>query len=125
MASLESRVVFVGDRPSRLNKNKKVAFVGAKCYNRLVSWISTIQPKDFILINSHTNSMLSLIKNYYLEGYKIVALGNLAATRLCTLGVPHHKLPHPSGLNRKLNNKQYVISALKAAKHYINSGEDL
>lgn len=49
----------------------------------------------------------------------IVALGNKASEAL--KDIPHFKLPHPPGLNRQINNKEYIKSKLKAYKMYIKS----
>ena len=52
-----------------------------------------------------------------------VALGNEASAALTALKVPHFKLPHPSGLNRKLNDKAYVDRVLRDCATYIRSLE--
>jgi len=52
-------------------------------------------------------------------GYeKVIALGNIASEALTKIGVKHFKLPHPSGLNRKLNDKNYINKVLKECKEY-------
>ena len=40
--------------------------------------------------------------------------------KLSKIGVEHFKLPHPSGLNRKLNDKKYVNKVLKECYEYCN-----
>ena len=53
------------------------------------------------------------------KGYeKVIALGNVASEALTKINVDHFKLPHPSGLNRKLNDKKYVTQLLKECKEY-------
>lgn len=53
------------------------------------------------------------------KGYKkVIALGNVASEALIKINVDHFKLPHPSGLNRKLNDKKYVTRVLKECKEY-------
>jgi hypothetical protein len=54
------------------------------------------------------------------EGYdKVVALGNFPSRALDMISISHFKLPHPSGLNRLLNNKQYELGELDACAKYI------
>jgi|TARA_A100001388_G_C28769974_1_gene503210 hypothetical protein len=59
--------------------------------------------------------------NKLTNGYdKVIALGNVASEALSKIGVEHFKLPHPSGLNRKLNDKKYVNKVLKECYEYCN-----
>lgn len=57
---------------------------------------------------------------------KIVALGEFVSMQLRDAKIIHYKMPHPSPLNRQLNDKEYErtqISGLKAylhAKHTYN-----
>jgi len=44
---------------------------------------------------------------------KIVALGKTAAKALTLLHLEFYEMPHPSGCNRKLNNKEYVAEKIK------------
>ena len=39
---------------------------------------------------------------------KIVALGNVASNALNKIDLKHFKMPHPSGLNRQLNDKEFI-----------------
>lgn len=111
-------ILFVGDAPSRYNKNPEIAFVGAKCEKRLMGWIS------YLTNSSHgTYEIINRIdKKFYLaieEADVVIALGNKASTAL--KNVAHFKLPHPSGLNRQINNKEYIKKQLNDCKKYINS----
>ena len=51
---------------------------------------------------------------------KVLALGNFPSSALDKINVSHYKLPHPSGLNRKLNDKHYELSMLKDLRNYLN-----
>jgi uracil-DNA glycosylase len=51
---------------------------------------------------------------------KIVALGKTAAKALNKLGVEFYEMPHPSGLNRKLNDKVFMEQKLKGLREYIS-----
>lgn len=50
---------------------------------------------------------------------KILALGTKASDVLNLMGIDHFRLPHPSGLNRKLNNKRYVEHTLSECREYL------
>jgi len=113
------KVVFVGESPSKLNKDPDVPFVGARCYPRLMDWISYLQPDEFVFRNSHTQEELNNINSLSLAGWKVVALGNLAHKRLLKLGIQHFHMDHPSGLNRKLNDKNYIDKRLQQCYDWI------
>jgi Uracil DNA glycosylase superfamily len=53
---------------------------------------------------------------------KIISLGTMASWGLDKIDMPHFELPHPSGLNHKLNDKQFVEERLKACSHWIYEG---
>lgn len=112
-------VVFVGDKPSRLNKDPNVAFVGAKCYPRLLKWLNYMDVENPTLLNSHTLELMVRIIQAEVHGYKIVALGNTTSKRLRKAGVKHYKMDHPSGLNRKLNDKQYELDMLNKCREWL------
>lgn len=51
---------------------------------------------------------------------KLVALGKTAEKALTLLRLDYYAMPHPSGLNRKLNNKEYVAEKIKGLQDYLN-----
>jgi len=54
------------------------------------------------------------------EGHeKVIAFGNFPSNVLNKINVSHFMLPHPSGLNRKLNDKTYELEQLAKCKEYI------
>lgn len=63
---------------------------------------------DFPLLTSHCSSY-----------DRVVALGNFASKCLRKADVDHFKLPHPSGLNRLLNNPEFELLQLHNCKEYI------
>lgn len=122
------KVVFVGDKPSKLNINCNVPFVGAKCFKRVLDWIKIIAPDFYVCynVNQHwglDKRALNDIIDLHEAGFKVVALGLKAHTALDERGVPHYELPHPSGLNVKLNNREYVDTCLNNAKSYVRIAE--
>jgi uracil-DNA glycosylase len=52
------------------------------------------------------------------EPDRIIALGKTAEKALTLLHIPHMAMPHPSGLNRKLNDKTYVEQKIKELVEY-------
>lgn len=123
-------ILFVGDKPSKKNKNKKVPFVGTKSYKKLLEWIYRldIDLNDVYVCNrSHMdfNRVAPVINTpaiilEILEEDKVVALGNEASKFLSENNQEHFKLPHPSGLNRKLNDEVYVKEQLKKCREFIS-----
>jgi uracil-DNA glycosylase len=49
---------------------------------------------------------------------RLVALGKTAASVLAKLELEYLEMPHPSGLNRKLNDRQYVEEKIYSLKCY-------
>jgi uracil-DNA glycosylase len=113
-------VLFVGDEPSAKMKKGARAFDGAACQSRLEDWISKLEPGFHALINSGTERELRIIRGLCRNNpFKVIALGQAASSRLAKLNISHFTLPHPSGRNRLLNNKEYVSMKLSEAKLYL------
>ena len=124
-------IVFVGDKPSKKNLDPNVPFVGTKSYRTLLDWILQldVDVSDVVICNSA--DFKKECEGFYLVEKansitcleptdKIIALGNNADKYLKSLGVTYHyKIDHPSGLNRKLNDKKYVKEMLTSCKQYI------
>jgi hypothetical protein len=114
-------VIFVGDSPSERNYSKRVAFAGAGCFSLLVEWIHHINPHYYLCLNSHTSQDLQDIQTLSKAGFKVVALGKEASRRLSVVDIEHYKMPHPSGLNRILNDKEYVAKKLDDCKNWVHN----
>lgn len=120
-----TKVVFVGDKPSKKNLHKDLAFVGTISYKTLMNWITELDCSgNYTMINSHTSLLLDMAEYEWLNGASIVALGNEAAKRLNARGIYFLKLPHPSPRNRKLNDKEFIKTTLRVLKQYLK-GEAL
>lgn len=52
---------------------------------------------------------------------KVIALGSLPSTVLERAGVEHFKLPHPSPLNRLINDASYIEQKLKECKEWLEN----
>jgi uracil-DNA glycosylase len=86
---ISSRVrINVYDKPTENNRPLKAEEIKSGCIN-LKNAIATFQPDV------------------------IVAFGKTAARALTLLGFEHYEMPHPSGLNRQLNDPTYLEEKLK------------
>lgn len=56
-----------------------------------------------------------------MAGWKVIALGLMASRRLDKNEIEHFKMEHPSGRNRKLNNKIYLDNRLKECYNWIRN----
>jgi hypothetical protein len=114
------RVVFVGDRPSRLNYDPETAFVGTPSFTNLCKWIAKMHVTDFVMVNSYSHGdVVNICVQKNSGERKFVALGNKASERLKDMDIEHFKLPHPSPRNRKLNNKKLIDSELRKCYDYL------
>lgn len=117
-------VIFVGDRPSK-RTDPNVPFKGAACEARLMEWIVYVIPEDFTkvqvkILNSESFiDATKILMDVGLYNPKIIALGNKASERLNKMQVSHFKLPHPSGRNRQINDKAYIVNKLDECKKYL------
>ncbi len=126
-------ILFVGDKASKKNKDPNIPFVGTKSYKRLLEWIwrMDLDVTEIILANCHHVKEYGFENYYYVETpnmfidvdeyCKVIALGKNAAKYLKECGIEHHELPHPSGLNRKLNDKEYTAALLERCADFIKN----
>jgi len=118
-------IIFVGDKPSKKNKNIGIPFVGTQSYKRLLDWIwqMDINVTDVHLVNANSSDFSEetiALSQFRFVGSVMVALGNSASKFLDTIEVEHFKLPHPSGRNLKLNDKEWLTTELNKCKRYLN-----
>lgn len=93
----------------------------------LTEWLNLLNLQYVSFINAYDTygkvSISDLKKDELIEkskGYaKVIALGSLASKSLISVGIDHFKLPHPSGLNRQLNNQDFIHSKLNECKEYL------
>ena len=116
------KILLVGDKPSSKNKDPNVAFVGTKSFTTIQQWLKVmgLGNAKIVMINRVDPSFHNLVIQATLGRYKIIALGAEAKKALTHLGVSNFFcLPHPSGRNRKLNNKKYVAEILQQCKSWV------
>jgi uracil-DNA glycosylase len=122
MGTLMLKLLLVGDKPSKKNKDPNVAFVGTASHKRIQEWLNKIltSKAKILMVNRVDPQFHRTLIHATLNQYKIVALGNEAAQALVEYGIVNFfKLPHPSGKNRKLNNKAFVAAELANCKTWI------
>jgi hypothetical protein len=120
-------IIFVGDKPSKQNLSLDTPFVGTQSYKRLLEWIWEMDV-DINLVklcnrqDPGYKKYVALYK-YFGEKVKVVALGKNAAKDLSAdLGEGNfHELPHPSGLNRVINDKSLMKQKLKECREWLHA----
>lgn len=128
------KVVFVGSNPSTSSPNNTPFHPSTKSRKVVDAWVwgtgLDIEPvflnvSDIPIANNKPlkldDSMLSIfaIKVGAHVDAPVVALGATAATALRRVGIHCLCLPHPSGMNRKLNSPEYVEHTIETLKVYI------
>jgi uracil-DNA glycosylase family 4 len=131
-------VLFVGSNPSNAS-TCDVAFHGStKSSKVLTEWIKHIPAGNMVMyINvlnkktennrplkkSEVTSNLEQLKSQLsgIRPTRIVALGKTASTALTLLGQSHLQMPHPSGLNRQLNDQEFVEQKMKELAEYCST----
>lgn len=114
------RTIIVGDEPSPKMKKGAAPFEGAACHSRLLEWIKVMNVGAYTLYNRADLDFKSVLFGKLDKAdVKFIALGNKASVHLTASGIPHFKLPHPSGLNRQINNKKFISQQLELAKKFL------
>lgn len=134
------KILFVGSNPSSSAATQNAFCVSTKSGRILLNWLSMLSlSNDYLFYfcnvsdkSTPSNRPLSIkeIKDNLQElskkieqikPDKIIALGVVSSKALTLLQLPHYKMPHPSGLNRKLNNKSFLKNKIDELKSYITS----
>lgn len=109
-------IIFIGDKPSKKNVDPSIPFVGTQSYKRLLMWIWEMD-LDITNIGMCNKDQ---IPTFYGDQAVYVALGRNAQKVAEQLDLTHYFLPHPSGLNRTINDKALMKQLLKKCKEWIN-----
>ena len=119
-------IIFIGDSPSSRMKPGDPPFKGAACEKRMMQWKRRVVPmryKMMYLRGILTTKTINQCDHTWLELFMMassnimIAFGNNASKAL--KNIPHFKLPHPSGQNRQINDKEFVDKRLYECKKYI------
>lgn len=138
------KILFLGSNPSQKSSSIVPFWNDARSTKVLNEWIKQIGTKSLVEIESiHYLNVANYptpgnrplkdaeikaeldalaFRIYGFNGAnpdKIIALGRTAESALKMLGIEHYPMPHPSGLNRLLNDPQYVAEKLNGLKEYL------
>jgi hypothetical protein len=117
-----SVVAFVGQNPSaKASKN-------GNTFPRLVDWVNKLGLDTYTFMNAYPHPGKCSVSQVNLDNLrkalykfnKVVALGNFAAEALTKAGIHHFKLPHPSPLNRQINDDRFINKCLDECREYLN-----
>ena len=135
----KTRALFIGSNPSQASKGNGAFDSSTGSGRTLHGWIEKAGVNISILHNLANQptpnnraltmkeikgrlSMLKLVLHQH-EGTPVVAVGKTAATALTLLGVSFYEMPHPSGLNRLLNDPEYVAGKINGLRDYLSPHE--
>lgn len=100
-----------GDSPSLKTLYKWLTYLDLP----VVSFTNLYEGYDIDTSKTQGQFIKSISKEYD----KVLALGSIVSNCLRVLDVDHFRLPHPSGLNRQLNDEKFVHDQLEACKNYL------
>ena len=115
------KVIVVGINPAKGSPKIKGAL------SRLSTWMDEIGIKHWSFTNcifspglySYSEVDFEHLSKCVADYDKVIALGGFPSRALTRIGVEHHVLPHPSGLNRNLNDREYEKAQVNMCKEYI------
>jgi hypothetical protein len=113
------KILVVGLNPSRKHGNSPSLKLLFKWFDELgIQYASFINLYEGYEINGSA-CQIEFIRDISKEYDRVLALGQTVSDHLSRVDVHHYSLPHPSGLNRLLNDKKYVHDQLEACKNYL------
>jgi len=133
------KILFVGSNPSQRSNSIEAFWTDTKSYSVLSNWKSNIifsdkttfhyansynlvtpnnRPLKVSEIRAGSSQLMAHLEN--IKPTHIVALGKTAAKALLMIGVDFYEMPHPSPLNRKLNDKSFIEEKIKGLQSYLN-----
>ena len=119
-----NKIIVVGMCPS---SKPTLGYKRNATFNRLEAWMDELGVKHFSFINVFDKThapTLSKVKGKHLieatsDYVNVLALGGFVSEALNRHNVEHFQLPHPSPLNRLLNDKNYEKQVLEQCKEYL------
>lgn len=124
------KVLIVGSNPSQASPDNSAFHPSTKSRKTIDKWFAGI-PADLHFINvsnektennkplnSHQiNPIRTQLESF--KNYKIIAVGKTAENVLKHAQIDHFAMPHPSGRNRKLNDRDYIRNKLAELNKYV------
>lgn len=131
--SKELVILFVGSNPSNSSMTDSAFHGSTKSSQILSGWVAEIKglkvhvnvlnkktdnnrPLKTSEIKANLEQLASNVNG--IKPDRIVALGKTAAKALTLLHLAFYEMPHPSGRNRKLNDKNYEAQKVKGLVEY-------
>jgi hypothetical protein len=116
----ENMILFVGDKPSK-RTDPNIPFKNALCEKRLKAWIASLGCKEgeYKIVNSVSEYIDTIVVLANHSNVPVVALGANASEALKAKHINHYKLPHPSGLNRQINDQKFIVHKLQECKRWL------
>lgn len=121
-------VLFLAQNP-KTESNIEEPLKGTRSWKTFSLWLAVLGDPEGKIMNASQKLGKVTWKDYDSEGLrlaidyygfdKFVALGEYASGLLELMEIRHFKLPHPSGLNRKLNDQQELIRQLNLCRVYL------
>ena len=115
-----NKPLFIGINPTKARHRKGCAL------DRLMNWIEEMDLGIVAFTNlshdPHWNKR-SVDPHFFLpalrEHTKVIALGGLVSNTLSKLNIEHFTLPHPSPLNRQINDPDFIRKKLEECYNYL------
>jgi hypothetical protein len=119
---LTSSILILGVNPSSGKPNKTSATI-----QRLNRWMDFLHVKHYSFTNvihttgKYTQDLVDFeaLRTFTTDANKIIALGPFVSKSLNRAHINHFTLPHPSPLNRQLNDKTFEHECLMKCKAFI------
>jgi len=112
--------IFIGMNPSKARLRKGCALF------RLYEWFDYMDLDVVAFTNlspdpywDKTQVDRSLLYASLRGHGSVVALGGLVSTHLSRLSIEHFTLPHPSPLNRQINDEKFISHKLDLCKNFL------
>lgn len=134
----QHKVLLIGANPSQVSKTNNAFDLSTKSGKKIIEWIcktntlnlpvslanvysgKTINNKPPTKEIIRTHSIMLKMRLDMEKPTKIVAFGKIAANALNGMGYEFFEMPHPSGCNRKLNDKEYVAEKIKGLTEFLS-----
>ena len=119
------KILIVGHSPSPSSTRRK----GNPTLNRLNRWLDACDVRIYSFTNLAPSSVTSLKKveidetmfhEIFKKYNKIITLGKEVKQYTNKMGYNFYELPHPSPLNRNLNDKKYEEGVIKGLQSFIH-----
>ena len=110
------------NRPTLGNRHTKNS-----TFDRLHRWMDDLGVEYFSFMNVNDRQGRTTMKDVDFDliaeaSYKynrIVCLGGFASCVLDRMGIQHFRMPHPSPLNRQLNDREYERTMIDECRRYL------